>query len=126
MAFALRVFCRITIGVVLFFALYYAVASPPMHWFYEVSPPAGPATVYIPGKVLFSRYWKTVSGSFEQKVPLANTESSMANKVLLILGQQVGASQAFGFILATYSRCQIFRNMTTTVSHRAVLEFWLP
>jgi O-antigen/teichoic acid export membrane protein len=45
-----KAFCWLAVITVAFFALYYALASPPMHWVYEVAPPAGPSSVYIPGK----------------------------------------------------------------------------
>jgi len=53
------------VGIVFFFALYYALASPPMHLVYDVAPPAGPSTIYVPGKQLeddghlFSYLWST-------------------------------------------------------------------
>ena len=47
---AIRVLTTIIIGIIGFFAIYFVIASPPMHWFYDVSPPAGPNTVYVPGK----------------------------------------------------------------------------
>ena len=31
--------------------LSYAVSYPPMHLIYDVGPPAGPSSVYVPGKV---------------------------------------------------------------------------
>lgn len=34
--------------IISFFALYYFAASPPLHLFYDVAPPAGPASVYLP------------------------------------------------------------------------------
>ena len=44
------------LGIIIFFALYYAISSPPMHWFYEGSPSAGPMSVYVPGGG-FSGFW---------------------------------------------------------------------
>lgn len=37
--------------MVLVFLGYYALASPPMHLVYDVAPPAGPSSIYVPGKV---------------------------------------------------------------------------
>ena len=31
--------------------LYYLLASPPIHWWYDVAPPAGPYSVYVPGEL---------------------------------------------------------------------------
>lgn len=44
------------VGTISFFALYYALASPPMHLVYDAAPPAGPSTIYIPGGG-FSGFW---------------------------------------------------------------------
>jgi hypothetical protein len=43
----------IAISIILgFFALYYFAASPPLHLFFDVAPPAGPASVYLPVSVI--------------------------------------------------------------------------
>jgi hypothetical protein len=44
------------LGIVVFFALYYLVANPPLHWFYETGESAGPASVYLPGSG-FPGFW---------------------------------------------------------------------
>ena len=41
----------LVVGVLAFFGIYYALASPPMHLLYDVAPPAGPSTIYVPGTV---------------------------------------------------------------------------
>ena len=35
--------------------LYYLLASPPIHWWYDAAPPAGPASVYVPGELVGGR-----------------------------------------------------------------------
>lgn len=35
-------------GIMILFGLYFVAASPPLHWWYEVAPHAGPASVYLP------------------------------------------------------------------------------
>jgi hypothetical protein len=53
MTFAFKtVVGRITASIACFFAVYYAVSSPPLHLFYDVAPHAGPATVYLPVRPL--------------------------------------------------------------------------
>lgn len=44
------------VPMALFTLCYYALASPPMHLVYDVAPPAGPSTIYIPGGG-FSGFW---------------------------------------------------------------------
>jgi hypothetical protein len=51
-----RLIFWLIVGTVSFFALYYALASPPMHLVYDVAPPAGPATIYIPGMSMASGF----------------------------------------------------------------------
>ena len=36
-------------GILLFLVCFYIAASPPMQLFYEISPPASEASVYVPG-----------------------------------------------------------------------------
>lgn len=40
------------VSIATFLGLYYALASPPMHLIYDVSPPAGPSSIYVPGETL--------------------------------------------------------------------------
>eukprot|EP00536_Pseudo-nitzschia_multiseries_P016504 jgi/Psemu1/292569/fgenesh1_pg.1135_\ len=44
------------VGVLSFAALYYAASSPPLHWYCERAPAAGPSSVYVPGGG-FSGFW---------------------------------------------------------------------
>ena len=51
-----KLLIRLFAGIVVFFALYYAAACPPMHWFYDAaSESAGPSSIYIPGALLQKR-----------------------------------------------------------------------
>lgn len=42
------------LATIVCFVLYFALASPPMHLVYDVAPPAGPSTIYIPGEIELS------------------------------------------------------------------------
>jgi hypothetical protein len=43
-------------------ALYYLAISPPLHFFYEIAPPAGSNSVYVPGEPCPS-FSKSAGGS---------------------------------------------------------------
>jgi hypothetical protein len=56
-----------------FFALYYFAASPPLHLFYDVAPPAGPASVYLPVSEWRRRGRTSVADDIRiRMLPLAN------------------------------------------------------
>jgi len=38
--------------------LYLLVASPPIHWWFEIAPEAGPSSVYVPGTMTIICQWK--------------------------------------------------------------------
>ncbi len=46
----MRLMAWLGVSAVACFALYFVLASPPMHLVYDVAQPAGPSTIYIPGK----------------------------------------------------------------------------
>jgi hypothetical protein len=40
----------VVLGLVNLAVVYFLLSSPPIHFFYDVVPPAGPSSVYVPGK----------------------------------------------------------------------------
>jgi hypothetical protein len=62
--FVLKSIAMIIAIIITFFALYYFAASPPLHLFYDVAPPAGPASVYLPVRFSIAS-WHRSSNSID-------------------------------------------------------------
>ena len=104
--FARRVLWVLISIVAITIALYTAISSPPLHLFYDVAPPAGPSSVYLPVSILQS------TSLFRFPSPGSGLSPSCHYRA--------ADFQVFGSTLGIYNRLRTCRRLTTTVTQQVV------